>query len=236
MSSVNLRLKNLASERVDISTLGVYLNVGAEVHESVPSSKYDDDPRVKAQLASMASAGLIEWELLTASEEVGALLMDLGVPATANTSLLHAAIYADDEEVEYTPVAQPDKPRNLVVLFPDTWDGGNVTVYGQDQFGGAVSETFPTGSNVTRTGTKVFSRVTKMLRALTGAAHVAATVGTGTKLGLPHKILNAKGFIVVAGVTELGTWDATLHAVTPTTPPNSSRSYFALANPLSTSR
>lgn len=236
MSAVTVRLKNISDGLVDISTLGVSLNHGAEVLEQFPMSKFEDDLRVRAQLSSMASAGLIEWELLTIGDETGALLMDLGVPATASTSALHAAIYADDEESEYLPLVQPDKPRNLVVLFPDTWDGGNITAFGKDQFGAGISETFPTGSNVTRTVTKVFASVSKLVRAGTGVLHVGATVGTGNKLGLPLKIAHAKGFLLVNSTTELGTWDATLHAVTPTTPPNSSRAFLALANPLSTLR
>ncbi len=83
---------------------------------------------------------------------------------------------------------QLSHPRTLSVVFPASWDGGDVTVAGIDVGGNAVTETFLGGDGVTRTGTKVFARITATggitNSVATGAGLLSATVKTGASIGL----------------------------------------------------
>ena len=153
--------------------------------------------------------------------------------ASANGILATAKLYSDGAGNTISADAQPDKPRNLTVYFPATWDGGTVTITGTDQFDAAVTCDFavPGGLPATVTGINIFKTINAsgIAKASVGVAHVAITVGTGNKLGLSAHLSAAAGIMTAAGVAENATFDATCHAVTPgTTVPNGSASYVAV--------
>lgn len=128
--------------------------------------------------------------------------------------------------------ANPDIPRNLRVIFAASWDGGDVTVLGTDQFGNAQSETFTTGSGVTRTGSKIFKTVTSASKATVGATANTVTVGTGDKLGLSIPLSDAAANYVglTDGAIEAFTVDPTVSGFTPTTVPNGAHDYLVIGN------
>lgn len=80
-----------------------------------------------------------------------------------------------------------DVPRNVVAA----WTTASVlTVYGEDEYGQAVVEASASGTSFT--GKKAFKKIT---RVTSSAAITAATVGTGTVLGLPV-FLPAAGYVI----------------------------------------
>jgi hypothetical protein len=79
------------------------------------------------------------------------------------------------------------------------WDGGNVVVTGTDQWGGAQTETFTTGSDVTRLGTKVFATVDSAVKSAVGASAAGATIGTGEILGLGVDLSDSSGICIGDG-------------------------------------
>ena len=118
-----------------------------------------------------------------------------------------AALLADVDKVvvsvdmkvgAYTIAAQPDIPRNITVTVTatDTADTmGTVVVVGTDIEGQPITETITPAAGSTVAGTKAFKTVTSV----TGAGWVVdaaegtkdkITVGIGTALGLPFKIID----------------------------------------------
>ena len=76
-------------------------------------------------------------------------------------------------------VATFDFPRNII----GAWTGTAViTITGTDEYGQVMSEASPSGT--AHTGKKAFKTITSVT---TSASITAATLGTGTVLGLPYK-------------------------------------------------
>ena len=128
------------------------------------------------------------------------------------------------------PFTDPDVPRNLRVKMALNYDGGDVVAVGTDQFDAAQTETFTTGSNVTRIGTKIFKTVASATKAAVGANAAGATIGVGDKLGIATDLVDANGILAVDGATEAVTVDADEDAFTPTTAPDGAVTFCLLAN------
>ncbi len=156
----------------------------------------------------------------------------IAAPAFADVAVVHAAHAATGANAFPGPVTNPDKPRNLTVTFDAGWDGGDVTVTGFDQFGEVVSETFTASPGATVTGSKVFASVATITKAAVGASAATASVGTGNKLGVLGKLVNATdALLLVDNAAEPATVDAAYNAFTPTvTLPNGLASYVFIAN------
>lgn len=156
----------------------------------------------------------------------------VAVPALADLVAVHAAFAGNDASNTFPgPITNPDVPRNLQVALASGWDGGDVTAVGTDQFDAAVTETFTTGSGVTRVGVKVFKTVTSLTKATVGASAAAATVGIGNKLGITGVLVDTTSAVLLCDNTgEPATLDATYDAFTPTTLPNGAFSYALIAN------
>lgn len=159
---------------------------------------------------------------------------DLGIPATKSTTAVHAAFAANDASNDFPgPFTAPDKSRNLTVTFGAGWDGGDVTVTGQDAFGGDLVEVFASNPGNTVVGTKVFAEgvAVTATKAAQGASGDGASIGTGDKLGwgLSPGIQVPVGILSVDGLTEAATWDSDAgeQGVTPTSLPNGARRYLA---------
>lgn len=158
-----------------------------------------------------------------------ARMVSVGPVAAKDADIVHA-LY-DDTDADFPgPFTNPDVPRNLRVTMSASWDGGDVTVTGTDQFDAAVQETFATGDGVIRVGTKIFKTVTGATKGTpAGVTGSGASIGTGDKVGLLVHIADNAGALFVDGTPEAVTLDPTYDAFTPTTTP-SDTTYLVLVN------
>jgi uncharacterized protein (DUF2062 family) len=190
----------------------------------------------KAMLKQWAAAGDIMAVEALALEATGrGGLVSLGAPA-APAVAVHAAIAATTPITPVTTgLTNPAQPRNLAVVFGSGWDGGDVIVKGTDQFGASISETFLTGSAVTRVGNKVFKTVTSVEHTAVGTTQTY-TVQTGSKLGLLFDVLDTMGLGLVqatpgaANTPEAVTVDPTYNSVLFTTAPDGTKVLCLVCN------
>lgn len=159
-------------------------------------------------------------------------LFVISAPALSDTVSVHAAFAGNSAASEFPgPVTNPATPRNLQVEMGPGWDGGDVTVVGT-RLGSEQTETFATGSGVTRVGTKVFDTVASASKAAVGASAATASIGVGNKLGIPEPMADAVSAILyVDNAAEPGIIDLGQAAFTPTvTLPDGVAVYALLAN------
>jgi hypothetical protein len=168
-------------------------------------------------------------QLLQDSEAPHASLLSIGPVAAKGTTDVHA-LY-DNTNAEFPgPFTNPDVPRNLRVTFSASWDGGDVTVYGTNQFDEVISEVFADVAGTTVVGTKIFktvNRATKQTPA--GVAGNGASIGTGDLLGVPAHLADEVGQLWVGATGEAVTLDDTLSSFAPTTVP-AATTYTLLVN------
>ncbi len=152
--------------------------------------------------------------------------------STKGTTAIHAAIAGNTSVVPVTTgITNPTVPRNLIITFAASWDGGDVVVVGTDQFDVAVTETFLTNAGSTRVGTKIFKTVTSVAHTAVGATANTYSTGDGDKLGIvPKPVASSPVVLFTSGVAEAVTFDFTYNAFTPTSIPNGSRSYVLSFN------
>lgn len=156
--------------------------------------------------------------------------------AAAKGTVNIAAALASNAAGAFVIAASPDVPRNLRVIMAASWDGGDVTVNGTDQFNNPISEVFTTGSGVTRVGTKIFKTVTSATKASVGATANAATIGTGDLLGFvvasslvsPVVQLVSRASDGVDYASEAYTLSLAVSGFTPTNVPDGARDYVAI--------
>lgn len=140
----------------------------------------------------------------------------VAAPTASLLNNVHAGHAASAGNTFSGSPTSPDVPRSLQVEMATGWDGGDVTVTGTNQFDLAVSEVFTTGSNVIRTGVKVFKTVTSIAKATVGASGAIATVGTGDKLGIVGVLSSATGGILFTNNGAIpATLDITYQGFTP---------------------
>lgn len=214
-----------------------------ELYASVPASGTLSTSRTMEDVMGMTSflasvaAGTLSYTITYSTLEKDAGMdqtsesqLYLGVPATASTTAVHAGFAGNNASNTFPgPFTNPDVPRNVTVTFAASWDGGDVTVVGTNQFDEAVTEVIADAAGTTVAGTKIFKTVTSATKQSVGAAADAASIGHGTKMGIPARLGAATGnLLFVTGVSEAGTWDATYDAVTPTSVANGTRSYIVL--------
>lgn len=160
-------------------------------------------------------------------------VVTLTAPAAASTTAVHADVFGDavGPVTVNTAITNPVVSRNLELAFGATYDGGNVTVVGTNQYGVAVSEVFTANPGNTVTGVKIFKTVTSFSYAGGGVgAHATNTVsvGIGNKLAIGTKVLKTDLItVLVAGVEDAATVDATYNAFTPSAGnlPNAAKNY-----------
>jgi hypothetical protein len=150
-----------------------------------------------------------------------------GVLATKAATDIHAAHAASGVNDFPGAFTNPTYSRNVIATFGAGWDGGNVTVNGTDQFNAAVTETLASNPGTTRVGVKIFKTVTSASKSAVGASGDGCSLGMGDKIGT-LAMSGAYGVVTVDGVFDASTWDATYHAVTPTSLPDGSRSFVLL--------
>ena len=140
----------------------------------------------------------------------------------------------DPTAVDAVAISDPAIPRNLRVTLGANWDGGDVTVYGTNQFDEVISEVFATGTSTIRVGVNAFKTVTKITKTLLGVdvgSANTASVGTGDALGIPAQLegVYGDGHLIGTGF-DAPTLDTTYNTVTFATAPNGSRDWNLTTN------
>lgn len=151
-----------------------------------------------------------------------ARVVGIGTVPQKNATCVAGSLAGNSATHDFTIETDPiDVPRNLEVAMAAGWDGGNVTVTGTDQFGGAQTETFTTGSDVTRVGSKIFATVTGAVKAAQGENAAGATIGTGAKIGVGIDLSDSSGICFTATAVDLAaTFSSTYDSFTPSVEPN----------------
>ncbi len=161
----------------------------------------------------------------------GSRLIAGGTPAAKGTTDVHAAVASNAANAFPGPITNPATPRNLRFVFAASYDGGNLTVVGTNQFGNTQTEVVTAVANSTVVGVKVFKTITSITKAAVGATANTVSVGTGDKIGLTVVPVAGSPVLLTAnGVGEAVTFDATNNGFTPTTVPNGSTTYVLTAN------
>lgn len=124
-------------------------------------------------------------------------------------------------------------PRNVRATFGATWDGGDITVTGTDQFGKAQTEALIAQAGQVVVGVKIFKTVSAIAKSAVGSGTHGTntvTVGTGDKLACGSAKLTQP-----FGECRLGTGaedaillDVATSAFTPTTVPDGAADYTLL--------
>lgn len=113
-------------------------------------------------------------------------LVDLGVPATADATLIVNA-QAASGAADLTLAGQTlDVPRNVEVKSSATESGVNVTVYGRDEYGAAMSEQFADPGTSATAGAKAFKTIERVHVDANPSGNIS--VGSGNTLGLPFRV------------------------------------------------
>lgn len=176
-----------------------------------------------AQVSSPASP-------VTAGSAAYAKLFIIEAPDAADVDVVHALIDTTAITNTTTGFTNPDVPRNLTVTKSASWDGGTVTVEGTDQYDNAISEVFPDLTDGIEVGEKIFKTVTASRHSIALAGGNGYSIGVGDKLGVVGDIAAAEGVLLVDGVFEAATVDATYDGFTPTTVPDAAVTYQFTAN------
>lgn len=201
---------------------------------------------VGPQLDAMKAKGYITWtkaqnpavsdsvEILSGNPAPASLLAAV-VPEAKGANVVHATVFGDavGPVSITTGLTNPTTARNLQLAMGATYDGGNVTVTGTNQFDQVATETFTAGTTVTRIGNVMFKTVTKVAYAGGGVGtHGTNTldVGTGDKIAIVSNVVAAVGLLYTDGAVEAVTIDATNDSFLPTTVPNGTHSYVLLVD------
>ena len=152
-------------------------------------------------------------------------------PAAAGVGV-HAAIASDNASAVTTSITNPAIPRAVQIVFHASWDGGDVTLVGTDQFDAAQTETIADVAGSTVQGVKIWKTITSINQQTVGAGGTAvATVQTGTKLGLTYAMSGtAFGLAQVDGAADAATFNATYNSVLFSSAPNGSKNYVVVYN------
>ena len=227
-----LTITNNTSEPVLVQELYAFVPASGTL---VTDRTYADVMGMPSFLASVA-AGDLSYALTYTAEELAAgvdqsqeSMLVLGAPDAPGTTDVHAAYNADEADNAFPgPFTNPDVPRTVQVAFAGTWDGGDVTIVGTDQFGNAQTETIADSAGSTVAGAKIFATVTAASKELVGSNTVGASIGYGGILGLSAQLSGTSHLLFADGVAEAGTFDATENSVDPTTAPDGSVEFIAM--------
>ena len=157
----------------------------------------------------------------------------LGIPAAPTTTGIGASIASNAASNVITVSASPVVPRNLAVAFAASWDGGDIVAVGTNQFDEVITETIAGvgAGGTTVVGNQAFKTVTSLAKTAVGATTNAATVGMGSKLGIPARFTGAYGIHFVTGVGAAATFDPLYCTVLATAlVPDASRAFTVIVN------
>lgn len=126
-------------------------------------------------------------------------------------------------------------PRNVRATFGSTWDGGDITITGTDQFDKAQTTVLTAVAGQIVVGTKVFKTITSIAKAAVGTdatGNNTVTLGTGDKLACgTAKLTQPFGECRLGtGAADAVIFDVAASAFTPTTVPDGSLDYSLLVH------
>ncbi len=192
-----------------------------------------------ADVGSQIATSTVQTAGLATQGSTVAKMFHFENPAAKAADDVHVAfrgdlVPVDPTAVDAVTITSPVIPRNLRVTMAADWDGGNVKVYGTDQFDAVISETFLTGQTVLRVGLKAFKTVTKITKASLGVSASAdnnASVGSGDALGVTAQLASVYGTGHLIGTGfDSPTLDVTYNTVTFATAPNGARDWNLFTN------
>lgn len=160
-----------------------------------------------------------------------ALGVNLSNVVAKGTTDVHAALAGTAAVAFPGPITNPAMPRNIRAVFAASYDGGNLTITGTDQFGNTQTETIVAAAASTVVGVKVWKTITSIVKAAVGVNAATVSIGTGDKLGLGLLPGSTFYILTVNGVAEAGTLDEANGGITPTTVPNGTADYNVLVVP-----
>lgn len=151
-------------------------------------------------------------------------LVAIGAPLAASGTAVHAALAGNAAVAFPGPFTNPDVPCNVTAVFAGSYDGGDITITGTDQFGAPQTETIAANAGSTVAGNKIFATVTSAVRSTVGGTANTVSLGRGTKLGFKDQLSSVVVFVDGA-VEAPSAIDYTRYSFTPTTAPNGSHVY-----------
>ena len=140
----------------------------------------------------------IQGELGTDPVDMSFLAHYQKAPAATGAATIHAAITLPDSGTldVTTGITNPDVPRTLTITGNQAGITGNVVIEGTDAAGAAITDTIAANGTNTVEGVRAFKTVTKITVPTKAGPGDAISVGTGKKLGLPHKVYNTACLLV----------------------------------------
>lgn len=234
---IKLVIRVAAGHNSAISDPDGHTGVAFELPAGATVSKYisgDDFYKIKPQLDSLAARSAITY---TATGAVALVAVAGGAaPAAPAADSVHAAVRGDAASNAIASPVAPDVARNVTCTFGATWDGGDITVTGTNQFDEVQTEVIADTAGQLVKGHKVFKTITALAKEAVGTDAEetnTVTVGLGDELGLPVRIDGDQPVqLFVSGVAEASVVSATLLSVKPTSAPNGTRTYTALLTTL----
>jgi hypothetical protein len=152
------------------------------------------------------------------------------VAPAANAVAVHAVVAADGANVFPGPFTDPAIPRVVQCDFSVTYDGGDVTVGGTNQFDEPITDVIVAVANTIVQGVKVFKTVTSASKTAVGTGGQTVDLETGIALGIQERVKNAAGILTADGVAEAVTIDPVENKFVPATTPDGSVDFDLLCN------
>lgn len=150
-------------------------------------------------------------------------------PVAAGTAV-HAAVQSNDATEFPGPFTNPAEPRTLQCDFAASYDGGDVTIDGTNQFDEPVSETIVAAAGSTVQGSKIFKTVTAARHAAVGATTNTVDLEVGDGIGILERVKGDFALLSVAGTGEAVTVSSAENSFVPTTAPDGSADFDLLVN------
>jgi len=189
----------------------------------------EEDPVINTQLVALVAKFPTTFAFTPESGELASII-NLGAPAAEGATAIHAALAGNDADNNFPgPFTNPDVPRAVSAVAAASYDGGDITVVGTDQFGKAQTDTIVAVAASTVDGVKIFKTVTSAKKAAVGGNAATVSIGSVDKLGVPAP-LSADAILFTDDTPEAVTNDVTNNAVTPTTAANGSVEFKVLNN------
>lgn len=185
----------------------------------------------KAVVGSLADRGDMIARAAVVAQAGRTSLVSGGTPAAKGTNNVHAALASNAANAFPGPITNPATPRNVRAVFAASYDGGDITLVGTDQFNRAQTEVITAAAASTVVGVKVWKTITSITKATVGATANTVSIGTGDLIGITDVPVSGSPVLLFTnGVAEAVTFNATANGFTPTTVPNGSVAYVLSFN------
>ncbi len=176
----------------------------------------------------VAAAGATETlYVLSSSNNTKAIKF---VDPAANGVAVHAVVDASAANVFPGPFTDPAIPRVVQCDFSVTYDGGDVTVQGTNQFDEPITEIIVAVANTIVQGVKVFKTVTSASKAAVGTGGQTVDLETGLALGIQERVKDAAGILTADGTAEAVIIDPVENKFAPTTAPDGAVDFDLICN------